>query len=647
MAGIGRKIGGASPNNQIRNAEVRTAELQEALFDTSEQSSQSIQTPSTQQPQQQIQQAIQQNQQTQKQSSAVQNPALNAILAQLKTIVDSLNQIKSNSSAAIKNVAKPSTVSSNQVEIGNASIEKLVRSISSDNLDEIKQRLLRIDTALSSRATTATNKDQTNAFSNAINDFTSKISGSVNDQGASTTSAAAYNIKIDTSNIENAFNNFATRLEEIVGISKKTSSDINKDILMSIVGVNDDSKVQSNKISSNVGEKMIDLNQEIAKLQQSFTDANNKTQKFYNATAANWDKERKKSSIDSAEQERRQNELLEALGENTAKQIEATQKAKGDSDPAAKLNKAMADLKEAKERENAIKNTDMSADRNVNNNAFNALDALLLKGAKTAANYAMGGGIVKFFKGRKAASDVKKAQAAAEAAQAEIDAGEADMMEKTNGDNTNVDLEMSQERTAIPDRPNQDLAQAETMVVSEAATGVMAPSNDRLAQATDDLTRNIMLRNSAIDNFAESKEGKRSGQTADSMREDDPILIKMEAQLVQLTLIRAALDGQLAEEKRAAREAELKEAFAEGSEEPDNSIQLVPIEKETDKQETEKKEKKDGGGLFGLLMAGLSALFLGGGGVISKLSGFIGPGALKNIFSFSFKGITKLFGKRF
>ena len=154
MAGIGRKIGGASPNNQIRNAEARTAELQEALFDTSEQSSQSIQTPSTQQPQQQIQQAIQQNQQTQRQSSAVQNPALNAILAQLKTIVDSLNQIKSNSSAAIKNVAKTSTVSSNQVEIGNASIEKLVRSISSDNLDEIKQRLLRIDTTLSSRATT-------------------------------------------------------------------------------------------------------------------------------------------------------------------------------------------------------------------------------------------------------------------------------------------------------------------------------------------------------------------------------------------------------------------------------------------------------------------------------------------------------------
>ena len=154
MAGIGRKIGGASPNNQIRNVEARTAELQEALFDTSEQSSQSIQTPSTQQPQQQIQQAIQQNQQTQKQSSAVQNPALNAILAQLKTIVDSLNQIKSNSSAAIKNVAKTSTVSSNQVEIGNASIEKLVKSISSDNLDEIKQRLLRIDTTLSSRATT-------------------------------------------------------------------------------------------------------------------------------------------------------------------------------------------------------------------------------------------------------------------------------------------------------------------------------------------------------------------------------------------------------------------------------------------------------------------------------------------------------------
>lgn len=642
MAGIGRKIGGATPNNQIRNAEARTAELQEALFDASEQSIQSVSVQP--QPQQQVQQAIQQNQQAQKQTANAQNPALNAILTQLKTIVDSLNQIKVNSSVSAKETSKTS-VTSNQVEIGNASIEKLVRSIASENLDEIKQRLLRIDAALSASVTSNTsNKDQTNAFSNVINDFTNKVSGTT--ANSSDTSAAEYNIKIDTSNIENAFNNFASRLEEIVGISKKTSSDINKDILLSVVGVNDDSKMQSNEITSNANEKIIGLNQEIAKLQQSFTDANNKTQKFYNATAANWDKERKKSSNDSAEQERRQSELLEALGENTAKQIQATQKAQGDGDPVAKLNKAMADLKEAKERENAIKNTDMSADRNVNNNAFNALDALLLKGAKTAANYAMGGGLVTFFKGKAAAKDVKKAQASVDAAQAEIDAGEADMMEKT-GDNTDADLEMSQERTTIPDRPNKDLAQTETILTPETPNGVMAPSNDRLAQATNDLTRNIMLRNSAIDNFAESKEGKRSGQTADAMREGDPILLKMEAQLVQLTLIRAALDDQLAEEKRTAREAELRAAFEEGSEEPDNSIQLVPIEKGTEKPEPEKKEKKEGGGFLGLLMAGLSALFLGGGGVIAKIASFVGPGPLKSIFNFSFKGILKSLGKGF
>ena len=183
------------------------------------------------------------------------------------------------------------------------------------------------------------------------------------------------------------------------------------------------------------------------------------------------------------------------------------------------------------------------------------------------------------------------------------------------------------------------------MTSREAPTGVMAPSNNALSRAMNNATNAIMLRNSAINNFAESREGRRSGQTADAMKAQDPILAKLEAQLVQLTLIRAALVEQTEDQRKADREAELRAAFEEGNEDPDTSIQLVPVEKETEKKEPQKEEKKSGGGLLGLLMAGLGALFLGKAGFLGKIMSFFSGGGLKifgNIFSFALKGLWKL-----
>lgn len=280
----------------------------------------------------------------------------------------------------------------------------------------------------------------------------------------------------------------------------------------------------------------------------------------------------------------------------------------------------------------------MGAERNPNNNLFNAVDNWLLNKARAGTNYLMGGGIVKYVNRKKAEHDEKKAIK-------NIRSAEADMLVSTKNDSDDVVLEMQQDRTAIPDRPNASLATQDQMVSKKESTGVMAPSNGLLSRALDTVTNAIMLRNSAINNFAESKEGKRSGQTASTMKATDPVLAKLEAQLVQLTLIRAALTQQTEDQRKAAREDELREAFEEGSEEDNNSIQLVPIEKETEKGKPEKDEKKEGIGLFGLIMSGLGALLLGKtgflGGILDFLSG-TGLKLLGELLKFSLKGLWTL-----
>lgn len=635
MAGIGRKIGGATPNNQIKNAEAQAASNNSSQQTQSQQSVR----PQTQQ---QVQQAVQQTQQNQKQQT-VQNPALNAILTQLKNIATTLTQIKNINSTVQKDAAKTGKGSliTQQVELGPTTIANLTRSFAAENLDEIKQRLLRIDNALSkysSSEASATNT-QLSAFSNSISEFMSKLTGWDKNPSGSGASAAEYNIKIDTTNIENAFNNFATRLEEIVGMHREARVDIDRSIVDSSEGITEEYKKETHELLFSIKENIIKLNQGLDILQKTFNNINNKTQKFYSAANANWNYQKFYDIGDTLVESNRHDELIETLNENTAKQIASAEKIINEkNDPVTRLNKAISALKAARERQDDIEKTNMGADRNPNNNLFNAVDNWLLNKAKAGTNYLMGGGIVRYVNRKKAEHDEKKAIK-------DIRSAEADMLVSTKNDSDDVVLEMQQDRTAIPDRPNANLATQDQMVPKKESTGVMAPSNGLLSRALDTVTNAIMLRNSAINNFAESKEGKRSGQTASTMKATDPVLAKLEAQLVQLTLIRAALTQQTEDQRKAAREDELREAFEEGSEEDDNSIQLVPIEKETEKRKPEKGEKKEGSGLFGLIMSGLGALLLGKtgflGGILDFLSG-TGMDLLGGLLKFSLKGLWTL-----
>lgn len=634
MAGIGRKIGGATPNNQIKNAEAQMA--------SNNQQQAQVQQSVKPQAQQQVQQAVQQAQQTQKQQT-VQNPALSAILTQLKNIATTLTQIKNINSTAQKDAAKAGrgSLTTQQVELGPATIANLTRSFAAENLDEIKQRLLRIDNALSKSSSleTSTDNTQLNAFSNAISEFTSKLSGWDKNPSGSGASAAEYNIKIDTTNIENAFNNFATRLEEIVGMHKESRVDIDRSIIDSAEGITEEYKKETHELLFSINENIIKLNQGLDILQKTFNNINNKTQRFYSAANANWNYQKFYDIGDTLVESNRHNKLIETLNENTAKQIASAEKIINEkNDPVTRLNKVISDLKASRERQDEIEKTNMGAERNPSNNLFNAVDNWLLNKARAGTNYLMGGGIVKYVNRKKAEHAEKKAIK-------DIRSAEADMLVSTKNDSDDVVLEMQQDRTAIPDRPNANLATQDQMVPKKESTGVMAPSNGLLSRAFDTVTNAIMLRNSAINNFAESKEGKRSGQTASTMKATDPVLAKLEAQLVQLTLIRAALTQQVKDQRKAAREAELQEAFEEGSEDDDNSIQLVPIEKETEKGKPEKDEKKDGNGLFGLIMSGLGALLLGKsgflGGILNFLSG-TGMNLLGGLLNFSLKGLWTL-----
>lgn len=629
MAGLGRKIGGVTPNNQIKNAEAQTPSAVNQQQVTPQQSTKP-------QAQHQVQQAVQQAQHTQKQQPA-QSPALTAILTQLKNIATTLTQIKNINSSTQKESVKfaGGPLSSQQVELGPTTITNLTRAISSENLDEIKQRLLRIDNTLTTYSSnSSTINEQLAAFSNSISEFTNKLAGSTNIVSGTSSSATEYNAKIDTSNIENAFNNFAARLEEIVGISRENTANINKSVSNSVEGENDEYKKETHDLLFIIKENIIKLNQGINDLQKSYNDVSNVTKKYQAASANHMTFQKAYSITDDVFEHNKHDELIETLNENAAKQIAAAEKVINENnDPVTKLNKALNDLRAARDRQDEVAKTNMGAARNPSNNAFNAIDNWLLNKAQTTTNYLMGGGIVKFINRKKAEKDEKKAIS---------DIREAEILAAIKSESDDVVLEMQQDRTALPDRPNSHLAKQDSMTSKEAPTGVMVPSNNVLSRAMNNATNAIMLRNSAINNFAESKEGRRSGQTADAMKAQDSILAKLEAQLVQLTLIRAALVEQAEDQRKAEREAEIRAAFEEGNEDPDTSIQLVPVEKETEKKELQKEEKKSGGGLLGLLMAGLGALFLGKAGFLGKIIGFFSGGVFGNILSFALKGLWKL-----
>ena len=693
MAGLGRKIGGVTPNNQIKNAEAQTSSAVNQQQVTPQQSTKPQAKP---QAQHQVQQAVQQAQHTQKQQP-VQSPALTAILTQLKNIATTLTQIKNINSGTQKESVKSAggPLSAQQVELGPTTIANLTRAISSENLDEIKQRLLRIDNTFTTYSSNnSTINEQLAAFSNSISEFTNKLAGSTNIVAGTSSSATEYNAKIDTSNIENAFNNFATRLEEIVGISRENTANINKSVSNSVEGENDEHKKETHDLLFIIKENIIKLNQGINDLQKSYNDVSNVTKKYQAASANHMTFQKAYSITDDVFEHNKHDELIETLNENAAKQIAAAEKVINENnDPVTKLNKALNDLRAARDRQDEVAKTNMGAARNPSNNAFNAIDNWLLNKAQTTTNYLMGGGIVKFVNRKKAEKAEKKATSDIRSAEAEIlaetksesddavletqqdrtalpdreqdekkaisdireaeileaiksESAEAEILAETKSESDDVVLEMQQDRTALPDRPNSRLAKQDSMTSKEAPTGVMVPSNNALSRAMNNATNAIMLRNSAINNFAESKEGRRSGQTADAMKAQDPLLAKLEAQLVQLTLIRAALVEQTEYQRKAEREAEIRAAFEEGNEDPDTSIQLVPVEKETEKTESQKEEKKSGGGLLGLLMIGLGSLFLGKAGFLGKITDFFsGGGVLKifgNILSFALKGLWKL-----
>ena len=736
MAGLGRKIGGVTPNNQIKNAEAQTSSAVNQQQVTPQQSTKPQAKP---QAQHQVQQAVQQAQHTQKQQP-VQSPALTAILTQLKNIATTLTQIKNINSGTQKESVKSAggPLSAQQVELGPTTIANLTRAISSENLDEIKQRLLRIDNTFTTYSSNnSTINEQLAAFSNSISEFTNKLAGSTNIVAGTSSSATEYNAKIDTSNIENTFNNFATRLEEIVGISRENTANINKSVSNSVEGENDEHKKETHDLLFIIKENIIKLNQGINDLQKSYNDVSNVTKKYQAASANHMTFQKAYSITDDVFEHNKHDELIETLNENAAKQIAAAEKVINENnDPVTKLNKALNDLRAARDRQDEVAKTNMGAARNPSNNAFNAIDNWLLNKAQTTTNYLMGGGIVKFVNRKKAEKAEKKATSDIRSAEAEIlaetksesddavletqqdrtalpdreqdekkaisdireaeileaiksesddavletqqdrtalpdreqdekkdisdirstvaeileviksEPAEAEILTETKSESHDVVLEMQQDRTALPDRPNSRLAKQDSMTSKEAPTGVMVPSNNALSRAMNNATNAIMLRNSAINNFAESKEGRRSGQTADAMKAQDPLLAKLEAQLVQLTLIRAALVEQTEYQRKAEREAEIRAAFEEGNEDPDTSIQLVPVEKETGKNESQTEEKKSGGGLLGLLMTGLGALFLGKAGFLGKITDFFsGGGVLKifgNILSFALKGLWKL-----
>lgn len=661
MAGIGRKIGPTSNNS---NNQIRNAEAQQQISNV-----QNVQNPPAQSQDQSVNQTVQkavieqtqQKQQTQQQ----QNPVFASILAQLKSISTTVSQLKSIVSESSKDASKKTTNTSSQVELGQSSISNLARAIASESLNDINQRLIRIDNVLTStndkNSTTsiAELNEQLASFVISIGAYTNKLSSvqvnspTANVTGIETSSKTGdtslqYNTVIDTSKLEESFNKFSSKLEEILNSNNKKLE--LSEALANVDSVETINVQQTNStLLNNIRETMIELNQKLSSLQKDYTEIAAKTTNFFTKNDEEIRKQDKRSDNEILRSQDQQDKLLAALrnGQSVVDKV-----ANEGKDPQSRLDAALAKLREAHSDQKNIANTNMGAAPNADNNLIKFIDNWTANAAQSGINYLMGGGAVKFFKGMAAKRKEKKAIQEGKQAEAELieeaNKKETELAKEVNNEE-DADLIMNQERTAIPDRPNSSLAQPNKITGEGEPSGVIAPSNQALSRSHNNLVNAIMLRNSAIDNFAESKEGKRSGVSAAEMKTNDPVLVKLEAQLVQLTLIRAALVEQAAIQKRIEREKELEEAFNEGAEEKDTSFQLIPIEKETvEKKEKEEGDGKKSNGLLGMLLAGIGSLFLGGGGFFSKIIGWItksGLPLLGNLLKFSLSGLWNLIVK--
>ena len=650
MAGIGRKIGPTSNNS---NNQIRNAEAQQQISNV-----QNVQNPPAQSQDQSVNQVVQkavieqtqQKQQTQQQ----QNPVFASILAQLKSISTTVSQLKSIVSESSRDTSKKVTNTSSQVELGQSSISNLARAIASESLNDINQRLIRIDNVLTSTndkdSTTsiAELNEQLASFVTSIGAYTNKLSSvqanspTANVTGIETSSKAGdtslqYNTIVDTSKLEDSFNKFSSKLEEILNLNNKKLE--LSEALANVDSVETINVQQTNStLLNNIRETMIELNQKLSSLQKDYTEIATKTTNFFTKNDEEIRKQDKRSDNEILRSQDQQDKLLAALrnGQSIVDKV-----ANEGKDPQSRLDAALAKLREAHSEQKNIASTNMGAAPNADNNLIKFIDNWTANAAQSGINYLMGGGVVKYFKGR--AAKRKEQEAIQEGKQAE-----AELAKEVNNEE-DADLVMNQERTAIPDRPNSSLAQPNKITGEGETSGVIAPSNQALSRSHNNLVNAIMLRNSAIDNFAESKEGKRSGVSADEMKTNDPILVKLEAQLAQLTLIRAALVEQSAIQKRMEREKELEEAFNEGAEEKDTSFQLIPFEKETvEKKEQGEGDGKKGDSLLGMLLTGIGSLLLIGGGFFPKLIEWItksGLPMLGNLLKFSLSGLWNLIVK--
>ena len=661
MAGIGRKIGPTSNNS---NNQIRNVEAQQQISNV-----QNVQNPPAQSQDQSVNQTVQkavieqtqQKQQTQQQ----QNPVFASILAQLKSISTTVSQLKSIVSESSKDASKKTTNTSSQVELGQSSISNLARAIASESLNDINQRLIRIDNVLTSTndkdSTTsiAELNEQLASFVTSIGAYTNKLSSvqvnspTANITGIETSSKTGdtslqYNTVIDTSKLEESFNKFSSKLEEILNSNNKKLE--LSEALANVDSVETINVQQTNStLLNNIRETMIELNQKLSSLQKDYTEIAAKTTNFFTKNDEEIRKQDKRSDNEILRSQDQQDKLLAALrnGQSVVDKV-----ANEGKDPQSRLDAALAKLREAHSEQKNIANTNMGAAPNADNNLIKFIDNWTANAAQSGINYLMGGGAVKFFKGMAAKRKEKKAIQEGKQAEAELieeaNKKETELAKEVNNEE-DADLIMNQERTAIPDRPNSSLAQPNKITGEGEPSGVIAPSNQALSRSHNNLVNAIMLRNSAIDNFAESKEGKRSGVSAAEMKTNDPVLVKLEAQLVQLTLIRAALVEQAAIQKRIEREKELEEAFNEGAEEKDTSFQLIPIEKETvEKKEQGEGDGKKGDGLLGMLLTGIGGLLLAGGGFFPKIIGWItktGLPLLGNLLKFSLSGLWNLIVK--
>ncbi len=578
-----------------------------------------------------------------------------AITKKINDINKSLNSIATNTNISNSSINKFSSSINTFIN----SLNKTTNVNQIDKLNTVIDKLSNINTSL--------NKISSTSSATSISTSSTSIENATN--------AIEYNIKIDTTNIDNSFQGFLDKLSTIIPSEyKDTTTDVTSKI------IEEEKSIPNTYIAktlTEINKHLITLNEQIQPLKDPIDNLHKITHDF----KENTDKQLKKQDKQIYNEETsssRQNEILTALNESTklsyaqTEKLASVEKFLDEQNPQSKLDNAINNIKTAYTEKKQLGS--LSDSSNINNNGLSWLDSFLSKKLQAVENIATGGGFIwgakklanmsKISKNKNVIDEAKESQSQE---QAHTSANQTNNQIQNNSKSNiinDVSTGLSQNNnlsisdiandisTALPQANDKEsqlpLIEQDTINEKNSEDNKNMMKQDKINPSNKEINKRIpniqniidslnatmsaiLMRNTQIEQYLNSQDVKYTQNNIENIKHKDKLLTILEMQLIKLSMLAAiAQDNTKQKEKDLNERAktEINEALNE------TNGNLAPEEKKetlihVDVHDEKPKKEKNEFSWLTLLITGVGLLFLGKSGLLEKLwekfKEFLGP----------------------